>query len=588
MPQVFVSATTAQMAAFGARFAIAALVPQIATCLSSLDTPKALLFSFFSNFSNLFALANDVRWKQNASQTGKQDSSLKLGTLAMALLATAVAASVLLTDIALFQFSARTTGYKLAPTKFSATFQDDTVDLGGHDYEYPAVMLSPSASNDLFKDAVYVSNDGVKYMNYGTHQDGAVTVSGPEGKISLGDMTEDGEFVKFEGPFGEVKAPGKNTGVPRCTVMSRLAADGSEDNQPTRLHCMIGDEYSKLKVDSEETLTVGFNGDKLVYFYQTTEGANYLFLELVHRDYYNLGGLDTNSTAKLEASLDELSRDSYVTENVLINGEPVDLSENKKSNMDFVKAGAASAKGSYFQVQLLMSKNTLSYKFGVYPVYTKDYVLWSAQGNRHLIDGGAHGSYTSLNYKSRQALVEGKKIRSNLLGVSTDGFVGAPVSAKISTHLTDDEVILSTLENPATPLMATELDLFNIFPSLVFSSACFLVFLCLVIFQYSYRKNSTSRTPFFIDLEIYHHMFDKLNGYETNNLPCKMESGSRDLVMTKGISLLSNEYVVGLAEKRNIHSVEQMNRSKETKPSSAVDTDSMPLLERGSYNELED
>lgn len=593
MPQFFATATTAQVAAFGARFAVGALVPHIATCISSFSTPKALMFSFFSNFSNLFALANDVRLQHTVrkQRKHKSGSSISLESFALALLAIAVAASVLLTDIVLFQFSEQKAGYRITPSTARFTIEDDTIDLGGREYQCPKAMLSESAARKAFGGSTYVSNDGGEYMNYTTVQDSEATISGPTGLVNLGEgVVEDDEYVRFEGAAGEVKVAGKNTGLPRCTVVSHLQIEGSASNHPTRLHCLLGDHFTSPSFGAEESLTVGFNGDKFVYFYQTREGANYMFLELVHRDYYRLGGFDTNSTAKLEASLDELSEEGYVIENALINGESIDMRNNHKSNMELVKAGAASSKSGFFQVQLLVSKQTVSYKFGLYPVYTSNYVLWTVQGNNHLLTGESHGSYSSLNYKTRQVLVRGKQIRSNLLGFTTDNFINAPVSAKISTSLTDDEVLLATLQNPASPLLVTEVELFNIFPSVVLTLLCCLALFSMLIFERFYRKNAKSRFPFHIDLEIYHRMLDTLTpSSDAVSLPCKMEL-TDNVFMMKGVSLLTNEYVVGLAERKTVQNLDKWPTGLDSKPSTAAAaSDNIPLLERGiNTNESEE
>ena len=530
MQKFFVTSDTAQIVSFGAKIVVGLTIPQIASLISFVSTPKALIFFFFGDFGNLFALANDIRWYPSVRRQRKRKNSIHSVSIIMVVLAIMCCSAVLVTDLLLFQLPTRKNDYQLKQTKTNFSFSDSEYQLGESNYLYPEVMKSNKTAQNVFGNMEYASTDGGIYKNYKTVQSYHFTIDGPQ---------------------GDINAPGNYTGNPRCTVAHNIAEDFAKlGASPVQIHCYLDNVREDAPNIVETNVnTLGFNGKKVVSYYQTEEGANYLFVELVQRDYDRLETNDESSGVNfLEAKIQGFEKGGYTLENAFINFISINMTQNtlslrellEYSGRDASKKNETQATGSF-----LFSKTEFTLKYGRIPMYTKKFILWGTYLNPLFFAGQGGGDLYAYTYDTRQYLVINRYLRRSLYGLTSVDFDYDPVSVQVSTDLSDDKIVLATLQNPNYPLKVIETEMVNILPGVIVIGFCGLFILISMTVNQVGRYKSNTHLPFDINLEIFHKALENLNNGNAWYLPAKLE-GSKNIAMAKGVTLISNKYAVGL------------------------------------------
>ena len=533
MLQLFVTSDTAQIVSFVAKIVVGLTIPQIASLISFMSTPKALIFFFFGDFGNLFALANDIRWYPSVRKHRQRKHEVRFISVATVLLAIVFCSAVLVTDLLLFQLSARKDGYQLKKTQTNLTFTDSYYPIGNSTFIYPSVMESNQTAQKVFGNNRYASNDGGVYKNYTTLQDYYYTIDGPQ---------------------GDVPVSGNYTGDPRCTVAHGVIPSNIANRvSPVRIRCYFDNVVHNSSNIHEETVnTLGFKGQKVASFYQTNEGANYLFVQLVQRVHDHLETYNgSNGVYLLETKVKGIEDAGYKLENAILNIVPVNMTNNTMNLKELIESSVSEALNNDYLMaygNFLFSKTELTFKYGTIPMYTKKFILWDTYFSPTLLSGEGKGNIFSYSYDTRQYLVKGGKLRETLYGLHSALMTRAPLSVQISTDLSDDEIVLASLQNPNYPLRVVETEMVNILPGVIVIAICGLFLVIAITINQFGRHNSNTHLPFDINLEIFHKSLDNLNGPNAWYLPAKLE-GSKNIVMTKGVSLMSNKYAVGLVSK---------------------------------------
>lgn len=552
MQQFFVTADAAQFVSFAAKVVVGFTVPRTASLLSFFSTPKALIFYFFGDFGNLFALATDSRWWPSVRKHRTPRKSVEFGSWTTVLMALLVASAVLITDLLLFQLAPRKDGYRFKLTNQNFTFTDAKYHLGSNNFTYPEVLLSNVSARQVFGNKVYVANDAYTYMNYKTQQDFFYTVDGPRGEIKINNLHN-------------------NTGVPRCTVAHAVIPWNVQvAASPVRIRCFFDyGSTNQTDIIEETTNTLGFNGNTIVSYYQTKEGANYLFVELVKRAYDHLETFNgTSGDDILSTKVANLEADGYTIENVLNNGVVIDMANNTLSTIDLIRQSVQVAAKQDFVLgtsTFLFSKTELSFRYGRTPVYTKKFILWGTYLGVDFFEGRDQGNFYSYSYDTRQMLIPNGQLRGDLYGMNTTEFIYAPLSVQFSTDRTDDEVVLATLQDPELPLQVIPTEMIDIFPGLIVIGICGVYVLTASLCHLLIGRKANKKFSFEVSLEVYHKALDNINGLNAWYIPAKLE-GTNNVAMQKGVSLISNQFTIGLASKGTSTGIAMMG----TSPASSI------------------
>lgn len=548
MKHLFVSADSAQFVSFAAKVVVGCLVPQMSSLFSFFSTPKALILYFFGNFGNLLALSNDMRWWPSVRQHRTRKSTITLQTWLTVCLALSIAAAILVTDLLLFQLADRKEGYRFRPTSTNFTFDDVYYRLGSTRFIFPSVLNSNSSSSaqKVFGNNIYLSNDGGEYKNYTTEHRHAFLIDGPEGQIEM---------------------EGNYTGTPRCTVSHYTNSWEVEVAlSPVGIRCFLDEYYinsSDISIVEETANTLGISGKTIVSFFQTIEGANYLFVELVQRvsDFLE-SKAGTTGDDLLRKKIDGYASEGYTMESCVVDNLYVDMDNNTLTPLELLELSLSlESNSSSGSAAFLYSKTVLTYKYGKYPMYTKQYILWGTfLGKNFFKTVGSQGNFFSFSYNTRQYLIKDRELRSDIYGLNTSEFTNAPLSPQYSTDLTDDEVVLATIQDPNFPILVTEQEFIDIFPGLLVISICSLFIIVVSLFHQTYRRTGYKRLSFDVHLEIVHKGLESVNGLNAWYLPAKLEA-TDNMVMVKGLSLVSNTFTIGLAPKGTSSSVRHLSTS---------------------------
>lgn len=530
MVVLFMSADNAQLVSFAAKIVVGLLGARISALISYVSTPKALIFHFFGDFTNLFALANDLRWLPSARKHRTRTSHVHFGSWITVIMAVALAAAVLVTDLLLFQLSARKNGYRFANTRDILHFTDTNFSVGNISYAFPKVLRSNETAKSVFGSNIYMTAENGQYMNYPQSQRLYYTVDGPEGIIAMN---------------------GNYSGTPRCTVAhSAIPANVLTGTSPVRIRCFFDGVTNGTNIIEETVNTIGLNGKTIVSFYETKEGANYLFVELIQRVYDHFQ--NKTGSIMLQEKVEYFKKEGYTVVNAMINGHSVNLTNTTVSPFDVIEQSIAQQKlkdENLIAVTTFLSCRTdLTFKFGKYPVYTKKYILWGTYLSTDFLDGEGLGNFYSYSYDTRQYLVKGKRLRDKIYGINTMEINNAPMSAQYSTDRTDEEVVLSTLNSTRPPIQIVETELIDIFPGLIAIAICGLFVVMSVLICVFKGRSAPKGATFDVGLEVFHKGLGNLNGLNAWYLPAKMELAD-NLVMTSGVSLLSNHFTTGLVSK---------------------------------------
>lgn len=537
MQQFFVSADTAQFVSFAAKLVVGFTIPRIASLLTLISTPKALVFFFYGNFGNLAALVTDLRWFKPARNSRSKGKTIYFSTWFTIVIAIITASAVLVTDLLLFQLADRKDGYKFKEQK--NVHWNFTDSLSEANYPFPDVILSNGSSNKIFGDKIYMSNDNGRYMNYSVQQRVDFLVDGPQGNIDAKSLD-----------------PAVN-GTPRCTVtheVTSLIATGG--TMPVQVKCFF-DNFVNMTTSGNGGIQIdtvwseGMRGSKIASYYQTEEGANYLFVELVQRGYDFLQSSNKSTGIDmLQRKADSLVESGFEIEFAVAQGYVPPLSNNTETMIDFAKFSEQRANATNATVAttvLLMSKTTLSYNYGRVPVYTKNYILITTIFTVGFFEHEGYGNYYSYSYNTRQYLVPNRSIRPNIIGVNFKQ-LRSPQSVQISTDATDDEIFLATLVDPKQPIRVIPTVMIDIFPALVVVGVCgvfVLVSFFIILFA---KRHANSGLSFDINLEVFHKAIENIDGLNAWYLPAKLERTSA-ISMSAGESLVSHSYEVGLVSK---------------------------------------
>lgn len=545
MPQYFVTATTAQIVSFGAKIIVGFTATRTACLLSSFSTPKALLFLFFGEFNNLFALMNDWRWYPSVRKHRSYYKSVELGSWMTIFMAFLLASSVLITDLLLFQLTARKNTYQFKPTTQNFTFPVKSYKLGAFEASFPEVLYSNKAAQQVFGNKVYISNDGGRYMNYHTHQDYEYTIDGPVGQIKLNESVE---------------------GDHRCTVAHVVNIFNAKVGTcPVRIRCYAEGKPTNGSYIYEETmLNVKIGGSIIASYYQTPEGANYLFVQLVQRAYEHLKTTDgLGGEEVLGSKIESLEAQGYILENARTFDLQLNMTTNKMTPMDIIKDSVSNSNSRYSNLGgdsvLLFSKTDRSYLYGFKPMVTKRFILCSTDLERNFFSTtGGKGNYFSYSYDVRQVLIRGAQLRPDLIGAYGHYFKNAPTSPEISTDRSDDEIILATLQDPQLPLEAISTVMIDIFPGLIVIGVCCLYVLVTACFHFLVKCNAYKAVSFEVNLEVFHKALDNIsNGLNAWYLPAKIEQTS-NVKMSNQVSLITNSFSIGLVSKGSTSGIKQL------------------------------
>lgn len=459
--------------------------------------------------------------------------SVHVGSWTTIFMAFLVASAVLTTDLLLFQLAPRKDGYRFKLTNQNFTFPEGKYHLGGNNFTYPEVLLSNDTARQVFGNKIYVSNDAYTYMNYKTQQNLYYTIDGPKGEISL---------------------TNNYTGIPRCTVAHAVIPWNVQvAASPVRVRCFFDfGSTNKTDIIEETANTLGFNGNTIVSYYQTKEGANYLFVELVQRAYDHLETFNgTSGDELLSLKVASLEAEGYTIENVLSNGVVINMANNTLSAMDLIIRSVEDASSKKFILgtsTFLFSKTELSYRYGRTPVYTKKFILWGTYLGVNFFEGKDQGNFYSYSYDTRQMLIPNAKLHEDLYGMNTTEFIHAPLSVQFSTDRTDDEVVLATLQNPESPLQVVPTEMIDIFPGLIVIGICGIYVLTASFCHLLVGRKANKNLSFEVNLEVFHKALDNINGLNAWYIPAKLE-GTDKVAMQQGVSLISNQFTIGLTSR---------------------------------------
>lgn len=534
MKQYFVTADTAQLVSFGAKIVVGLTVSKTASLISYFSTPKALIFLFFGAFDNLFALATDPRCYPSVRSHRTSDMSVKFGTWITIITAFLVASAVLVTDLLLFQLAAKETSYEFKLSKNQFLVADDKSRVGINEFIFPKVLLSNQRAVETFGNTDYLSNDGGTYMNYTTRQSAYYIIDGPDGQI------------------GGIR--GVSIGVPKCTVAHKVRPRNVEvADPPVRIRCYrdFGSRNITDIVD-EKLSNLGFNGNKIVSYYQTLEGANYLFVELIQRTYEQLSTINgTSGDLTLSSKIQGLEEEGYRLESASTHGIVVNRSSNALTAMELIRRSFTLGRENNTKVAastFLFSKTELSYRYNEKPIYTKKFILWGTYLGINFFRGNDIGNYYAYNYQTRQMLVKGANLRPELYGANSSVLNSVPLSPEFSTDLDEEKIVLATLENPQQLSEVISREMIDILPGLILIGTCVVYVLIVTIFHSLVGRHSPKGFPFEVGLEVYHKAFENLNGLTAWYLPAKFE-GTKDLVMYKDVPPNLTSVEVGLGSK---------------------------------------
>lgn len=538
-PHIFVSADNAQIVAFVAKIVVGLTVPRVSAVVSYFSAPKALIFYFFGDFSNVFALANDMRWFPSVRKTRTRPANIHAGTLITVVLACCMAAAVLVTDLLLFQLSERQEGFVFKPTDTPLVFHDlDYTQLGEDSIMVPEVLSSVSSANSELGSNLYIPGDKGQYMNYSFAPLNFSALDGPEGNIAWKSDAE---------------------GYSRCTVAHSVYPDNVwNGDMPAKLLCFYEKTFSNAtNIWHKSVNTFGSDGQTIASWFQTAEGANYLFVEPLQRFttlFQNENS--TSGTEILKQMVDGFTAEGYSMVMALVDGSSVNPAIFPKEYSDPWFLIEDSVKQALLQdfieaeTILLFSKTETTLKYGRIPVHTKKNVLWGTALTRGFFNNTGSGNYYSYSYDTRQYLVKDKSIRSNLYGVSNTDIGLAPQSVQFLTNRTDEEIILATLNSTTPPIQVVPTELLDIFPGVVVVAICGAFVICSLLFSFVARLPGGKDIVFDVNLEVYHKGLSNLDCSNAGSIPAKFES-TDNLVMTRGTNLMTNALNVGLAVKSN-------------------------------------
>lgn len=565
MARIFVSTDTAQIVSFVAKISTGLIIPKLATLFSIYSTSTALILSYFGRFTNIFSVAQDVRWRPSIrsshARAKSQHERIKGSTWLLFVIAIILASIAVIIDLVLFQFSERRTAFVTrridATFPINDTFLASAVGL----LQVPGEIIASSNDTGIFSKKTFLSRDGGVYH---THS------------------KEIRDFNILSGGFGKVSNSTLGNNF-RCTsVITGLPYYSNQGVLPIQVKCFQDNgNDTRLEFDLNLPNSFGFAGNTIATYYQTDEGANYLFAEVIQREYMTLrttskfGGIRDLSLRLDSLFQDDYTVDYYRSNNSTLSNPP----NNRKDMMARLQADAPvnindpTALGS----TILFSKDETLVRFDTQEVPTSHYALLFIKPDQGFFSSSGEAVYSVLSFDVRHLLIAGKEIRPNLIGLSNStgsNPVKFPQSIQYTTVRTDDEIVLSTIQSPNSPEFVFAQDQINIVPGLVVCLMCGGFAVICVIIQTVYKFNRCKKLAFDIDLEIFHKALENCNT-ESWLLPAKMEL-SDDLVMSRYASQLSSASEVGLKWRdasepvslKNLisrHSTEELSRSFDRK-----------------------
>lgn len=567
MYQFFVNPYNAQIVSFVAKACVLTALSEMATLISYASTPKAFIFSYFTSFENMFTLLMDRRWRPSVRQHCTRRKAIKSGTWITIIVAGLFCTVALLSDLLLFQFTARREQYRIKLTRHNFDFEDTTIDVGEMDYTLPNVLLSNETAIKEFGNMTYLSDDGGQYMKYDTEFLGLYVVDGPHHEVNItNNITEYSNGVyAYDGPLHQYNITNGKRGVQRCVVTNMVDPPTAFWGlTPITVNCYVdeGPNVPKSIVNLVQT-NAGYEGETMVTTFQSTKGAHYLFLNITHRTYEVLSAarLDNFKLTRVENNLESLTASGYALNNAVINGLPIAPVEyQNKTAVDLLQGSINSNKpyactsGHSCYATFLFSKMVTSYKYGTYPIHTRKYFLCSLlYYTPDTVESlNVDSEFATMSYNSRQFFVKAKTVKPSLIpGFYVDQYGQSPVSMQIVTDRTDHEILLATLRSPNWPRSATPTEYQNAFPGFLVITTCTVFIVLSQLTQLVYRSSAHRRMPFDVNLEIYHKALENLNGLNAWHLTAKFELDD-NIVMYQSKSQLSNAYTIGLVRKQDV------------------------------------
>lgn len=534
-PTYYISYDNAQIVSFGAKIVVGCLVPQISSLISLVSTSNALTFFFFGDLRNLVALASDTRWypsvRKHHSQSDHNSQSVHLKTWLLIVVALVVSSLVLLTDLLLFQLSDRTWDYKLKASYADFTITDSSHNAALSSVACPDVIYSNATAQEVFGDNTYASADGGYYNIYEESQR---------------------DVYLLDGPMGVYNVTANSTGFYRCTVVHMVEFSLIRMGvSPVSINCFQDLYYTNTSLTSIPGTMVpslGITGQKVVSFFQSDDGAHYLFVELVQRvsDHFHSYN-ETTGVDLLNSKMESLKNDGYVMKMSTSDQGVVDMTSNTLNETELMSRNvnySISQNKSYATTSFLHSKTEVSYTYGMFKVYTKKFIYWGTNLEVTFFKHGGEGDFYSYSYNTRQLFIKNGTLRENLYGIYSNG-IKCPQSPQFSTDLSDDEIILATLKNPKSPKLVLEQEMVDVVPGMAVISLCGLFVMISTTIHIFHRRLGYKRLSFDIHLEIVHKALENLNPSKAWYLPAKLEA-TDNVVMTKGLSLVTNTYTLGL------------------------------------------
>lgn len=566
MYQYFVDPYNAQIVTFVAKACVLTALGEIASLISYASTPKALIFSFFSSFENIFAFALDKRLRPGVyKHRARSTRTVSLKSWLTVSIAVICCTAALLSDLLLFQFVASRQQFRVKITRKEFTFHDTTNMLGTVKQVLPSVLVSNSTADTVFGKSTYLSDDGMYYTHRKIHQEARLGVEVDTSSLNITeDITRNGDNYTYMTVYGEFNLTQNQTGYPRCLLINVVDPPTAMWGlNPAAISCMVyNNESTASSIPNFRTNIDGSEGNTLATMYQTNEGANYMFLTLDHRSYDGLSSeTDTYSVNRVEQNLDSLITSGYKLEVSNLNDVPIYASSNDsafsllKESLETNDTWACNSTATYCVGTFLFSKIVTTYEFGRtnHPIYTRKYFLCSLEftADYFSTDGGS-AVFSTMSYDIRHALVPGKQVIERYVR-RTMGYIGdTPLSLAILTDRTDHEVILSTLQSPNYPLIAIPSQFQNAFPAFVVIASCFLFVVVSQVVQLLYRRNYHRKLPFDVNLETYHKALENLNGLNAWNLSAKFELyGNVQMYNTESAGS-TNSFYIGLAPDHSV------------------------------------
>lgn len=559
MYRIFLSPYNAQVVTLAAKVVVVQALGEICTIISYWSSSGAFIFTFFSSFENISALLTDMRWYPSVRKHRTATRTIHKKTWAMMALAIALAGLALISDLLLFQFTAQKQTVDVQLTTKNFTFPDVT----DRNSSVPAVLISNATAQDTFHNKKYLSHDKGYYQKFSPYfRDGYIVDSGSNMMnvtAEIGQLDNNGTF-SFEGPYGTMNVTSSlnNTalrGPERCVVVHRLAGPTIiYGGTPVFVSCFVDQDEQQSPIPDLLYDLLGTQGETITTFFQTAQGANYLFVNMIRRTFQNLD-VTENSQAlnQLRENLASLTQDGYHMEIANIN----DLFLTNSSHispLDLMSQYAPDCKDDLCVGVFLYSKLFTSKDSANRVLYSRRYYSAAFYYSTDTV------ILATMSYETRQKLVPNKKIRHNLVHtlydfITSDGlsFTGdVPISNQIATDLSDDEIILATLENPAFPLRLVVKEYQNALPAFIVIFSCVLFILVSWTIQLIYRRNAHTHLPFDANLEMYHKALENINGLNAWNLSAKFELDT-NVVMTRGRDTM-DKFTIGLDKKNTAES----------------------------------